>query len=549
MDLQSFLRRLIWVCMAPLLAFGLVLLVIQGRAAQRAVDHALDDAAEQLKQALDLQLEIRLRALSALARSPLFDGPEFGAAAYAELQAYRQGLDTHVLLADEGGQMLLNTRAPLGQPLPRLPVPKGRSALDEAWLSGRPTVGDAIMGPFVGVWVVPLVAPVQRPGRPRSTLVASLETRWFQGFLDAHVLPQDVGAAIRDSAGATVARRGQVGESGDDSSLAGPGVVLLSEQSPYAVVLQMHPWEYHRPAMLDLAFVMSFLGLASLGAVLGARAAAGRFQKGLASLVAGSTSADDEDVLEIRAIRQRLQALDREREQSRVELRRLVDELARAQEGERRRIALDIHDDLQQRLAAIRLAADRLAGESEVAPTVRQQATALADKAGEAIRSTRRLINALRPQLLDDLGLAAALEDLVSRFAVETGIDGRFQERALDAPALQTATPLAISLFRVAQEALNYVAKHAQAQEVIVTLSPSADGGVELRVIDDGCGLQPRGPGAAPTMGLVGMRERMRAVGGELLVRPATGRGTDVIARAPIPAPPGHKSPAQATTA
>jgi signal transduction histidine kinase len=254
----------------------------------------------------------------------------------------------------------------------------------------------------------------------------------------------------------------------------------------------------------------------------------------LATLVAGSTQADVDDVLEIQVIRQRLQTLEIEREQSRTELRRLVDELGRTQERERRRIALDIHDDLQQRLAAIRLAAGRLGAEAAAVPTVRQQALALADRASEALLSTRRIINALRPQILDDLGLCAALEDMVARFAAETGVDARFNDLAPDAPALLTATPLATGLFRVAQEALSNVAKHAQAQEVVVTLSPFPGGRVELRVIDDGCGLRAPHAGAHAALGLVGMRERMRALGGEMLIGPAPRCGTEVIARAPV---------------
>lgn len=548
MRLQSFLRRLVWVCMTPLLGLGLVSLAIHVRETRQAVEHALDDAARQLQQALDAQLELRLLTLAALAQSPLLDGPEFGPRAYAELLAYRQGLHTQVLLADAGGQMLLNTRLPYGQPLPRLPVPRGRSAVEEAWRSGRPAVGDALMGPVAGVRLVPLVAPVQRAGRPPLTLVATVEVGWFQDFLDEHLLPEGVGAALLDGTGAALARRGQVAEADAGDPGTGARVVLSSRQAPYTLVLEMDSRAYHLPMLSDLAFLSSAIALGVLAAVLGARVAARRLQLGLASLATGCAPPGGEEVLEIRSARLRLETLDREREQSRLELQRLVDERERVQEAERRRIALDIHDDLQQRLAAIRLATGRLAAMPDAVPPVRQQAQALEQKVGEAMRSTRRIINALRPQLLDDLGLAAALEDLAARFAAETGVDARVQARELDAPALQTATPLSTSLFRVAQEALQNAAKHAQAREVIITLALAGDDVVELRVVDDGRGLQPRAPGAAPALGLVGMRERMRAVGGELVVRPAPRHGTEVVARVPLPsAPQTHVLPAPPT--
>lgn len=548
MTLQSLLRRLVWVCLAPLLVLGLVFVGVQVRETWQEEDRELENAAALMKQALDARLEMRLRTLSALAQSPLLDGPDFGPQAHAELQAYWLGLQTHVLLADRGGQMLLNTRVPYGQPLPRLPVPPGRSAVDEAWRTGQSVVGDALMGPVAGVRLVPLVAPVQRPGQPGATLVATLEAQWFQAFVDERLLPDGVGVVLRDSTGTPLARRGQVDDGQTAPPWGGGRVVLKTAQAPYTLVLQMRAWDYHAPVLSDLGFFAAALALGVLSAVFAVRAPARQLQRGLASLAAGSATPPGEEVLEIRATRLRLEALDRERAQYRSELQRLVDELAQAQEGERRRIALDIHDDLQQRLAAIRLAAGRLGDDPAAAPAVREQAQALNQKAGEAIGATRRIINALRPQVLNDLGLAAALEDLVARFGAQTGVDARLQDRSLDVPALQTATPLATSLFRVAQEALNNVAKHAQAQEVIVTLTPVGEGAVELRVIDDGLGLQPRAPGSPPSLGMVGMRERMRAVGGELLVRPAPGRGTEVVARAPLPANAAAPTPAQAVS-
>ena len=537
MTLQSFLRRLVWVCMAPLLGLALVFMVIHVRETRSAVDDALDDAGAQLKLALDARLELRLRTLAALAQSPLLDGPDFGPQVHAELQAFREALQTHVLLADAGGRMLLNTRVPYGQPLPRLPVSKGRSAVEEAWRTGRPAVGDALTGPVAQLRLVPLVVPVLREGQPRATLVATLETRWFQDFLDEPVFPEGVGAALLDSTGEVLARRGLEKEAAAAGPWEGRRLIVSADQAPFTLVLQMQPGAYHLPVLKDLGFLAAAIALGVLTALLGARRAARQLQRGLSSLATGTVAPGGEELFEIGATRMRLETLDREREEYRRELQRLIDEFAQAQEGERRRIALDIHDDLQQRLAAIRLAAGRLGAEVGAAASVREQARALEDKADEAIRSTRRIINALRPQVLDDLGLAAALEDLVARFGAETGVDARFQERKLDAPDLQTATLLATSLFRVAQEALNNVAKHAQAREVIVTLAPGGAGVVELRVIDDGRGLQARAPGARASLGLLGMRERMRGVGGDLTVRPASGRGTEVIARAPLAMP------------
>jgi len=232
------------------------------------------------------------------------------------------------------------------------------------------------------------------------------------------------------------------------------------------------------------------------------------------------------------------QAAVQELEQSRAELRWLLQQLTHAQEQERQRIALDIHDDLQQALASIKLTAAALGhADGELQQPQRRELTAALDQqVAQAVLSTRRIIDGLRPPALDDLGLAAALEALVARFGRETGLECSFDADGLEDDERAVVPALAITLYRVAQEALNNVRKHAQARGLSVQLIQGADGQIELRVRDDGRGLPPTAlasAGSGSGSGMAGMRERMRAAGGSFELRPAEGGGTEVVARAP----------------
>jgi PAS domain S-box-containing protein len=240
------------------------------------------------------------------------------------------------------------------------------------------------------------------------------------------------------------------------------------------------------------------------------------------------------------------------------DLQRLISQQDRVQEEERKRIARELHDDLQQRLAAILINVSAAAVQLRRDPDSAERALAAADElAGTAIDSTRRIVKDLRPQMLDELGLVAALEALAAQFTEATGIacDVHADERARDA----ADAPLkATCLYRVAQESLNNVAKHARASQVELRLSlagpdpgPSAVGGAEaneqlsLRVCDNGQGM-PRGtPGGTlaaaarkpESFGLLGMTERLRMLGGTLQVQSTPGKGTVVEARLPVREP------------
>jgi PAS domain S-box-containing protein len=222
---------------------------------------------------------------------------------------------------------------------------------------------------------------------------------------------------------------------------------------------------------------------------------------------------------------------------SHAELRRLLAAQDKVQEHERKRIARELHDDLQQTLAAIRIdlvaAAQRLdSAPDEVAPLLEETG----ELAAAALESTRRLINDLRPQMLEDLGLVPALEALASRFQRRTGVDCRVTEQAEGGSAAPLPPELATCLYRVTQEALGNVARHAHATRVRIRLRYSAEHHVVLRIGDDGQGMITGEPRKPASFGLLGMQERVRALGGTLRVESRPGAGMTIEASVPLAA-------------
>ncbi len=211
-----------------------------------------------------------------------------------------------------------------------------------------------------------------------------------------------------------------------------------------------------------------------------------------------------------------------------------------AQEAERRRLAGELHDELGQSLTALALQLDRVA--PKVPDTARPEVVGARDLALELVEDTRALARRLRPEGLDALGLTAALTNLVERLSARTGlpVDRRL---ARELPPLDPDAELV--LFRVAQESLTNVIRHADATRAEVALA-AADGTVTLVVSDDGVGVDGRGAGG-DGRGILLMRERAMLVGGELAVtdRP-DGPGTVVRLRvpaSPLPAQGGASGP------
>lgn len=212
--------------------------------------------------------------------------------------------------------------------------------------------------------------------------------------------------------------------------------------------------------------------------------------------------------------------LDRLQDERQESARRILE----AHESERADIARDLHDEVGQGLTTLLLQLDGLA---ERTPSQRAAIEEAKQSVRRALDEVRRLASRLRPEILEQLGLVSALTELTRTFSRASGI--RVERRfATSLPALETAAELVV--YRIVQESLTNIARHAQAARVTVSLERDLDG-VVVRVVDDGSGLNgdPEEHG-----GLRGMRERALLVGGRLEVGQVSPSGVEVRLEVPI---------------
>jgi len=209
--------------------------------------------------------------------------------------------------------------------------------------------------------------------------------------------------------------------------------------------------------------------------------------------------------------------------------------LIRVSEEEKARLARELHDEMGANLTAIGMhlssVGDQLKdSHPEQADTLARARATLVD----TVELKRRIIEDLRPSLLDNMGLAAALESYCHDFCRATGVDC---EALIDAGVDRAAPTQAIALFRITQESLNNVAKYAKAKHVVVHLAIEGEALV-LEVSDDGVGIPPDAMRRPKSHGLLGMRERALLLGGTLRVgRGVNGIGTSVHACVPLAVP------------
>jgi PAS domain S-box-containing protein len=216
---------------------------------------------------------------------------------------------------------------------------------------------------------------------------------------------------------------------------------------------------------------------------------------------------------------------------SREQLRELSRWTQSAIEGERTRIAREIHDELGQELSLLQLdlglILDRL---PKVAKDLRTQAKAMTKLIDSAIRSVQKISTELRPTLLDNLGLGAAVDWVASDFQKRTKIRCRV---SVDPPDLKLDQERSTAFFRILQEALTNVLRHAKATRVDVHLE-KRDESVVLTVRDNGTGISPHRITDPKSVGLTGMRERVYPWRGNVAISGTPGEGTEVIVTIPL---------------
>jgi signal transduction histidine kinase len=205
-------------------------------------------------------------------------------------------------------------------------------------------------------------------------------------------------------------------------------------------------------------------------------------------------------------------------------LRRVVS----AQEAERRRLARELHDETGQALTSILLGL-RAVEDAEGELELREAIGEVRDLVRSTLRDVRRLAVELRPTALDDFGLVPALERLTDSFAEQTGISVDFQASLTSG---RLPTEIETALYRIVQESLTNIVKHARAGSVSVVLTRKEDA-VSVVVEDDGVGFEPGRPRDGG-IGLLGMQERVALLGGRLAIESRPGAGTTFVAEVPL---------------
>jgi len=221
---------------------------------------------------------------------------------------------------------------------------------------------------------------------------------------------------------------------------------------------------------------------------------------------------------------------ERELEESREQLRRLSTSLQAVREEEKTRIARELHDELGQSLTGLKMDLAQLG--SQLRPEqsdALNRAKSMQSLLDTTVASVRRIATELRPLMLDDLGLVPTIEWLVHDFSQRSGIA---VELTLPSAEFDVGPELSTAVFRVLQESLTNVARHAQASRVAVALS-GTDNNVELRVQDNGKGIGAAGAGGAKTLGVLGMRERTAILGGTFTLESEPGMGTSIVMMIP----------------
>ena len=227
-------------------------------------------------------------------------------------------------------------------------------------------------------------------------------------------------------------------------------------------------------------------------------------------------------------LERRAAAENRTRE-SEKSLKALSDRLLTAHEQERLRIARELHDDLGQALTALKMDVIGLLEKTPPSPEVRPMTDRILRTVDSTVTSVQRISSELRPGVLDDLGLYAAIESEALLFEERTGIEC---ELSLQEDASIDKT-FGVVIYRILQEALTNVARHSNASRVEIRIRQRADT-LFLEVRDDGRGIKPAEITGASSLGLAGIRERADMIGATALIEGVPGRGTIVSIRIPL---------------
>lgn len=550
--LHDYLRRLNGLWLAPLLVVALALggyALYQVHQQRRA---EVQTMAARLAADVDADLQRRLHGLQALAVSIAQSHPGGSLRDWhKEARDYDLTFNAPVLLVDANRRVLFSSRLALGTPLPLLPKPPGRLDLEDALATGRPKIGDVLFGPIVGQSVVPITVPVA--GTPMA-LVGVVVVDHYAELILRQRLPATWQAAVVDSVGQLIGGTvhedswaGRMGPpaAGGDSRTGGPRALSESRlavegtvSAPFRLIVRLDPLDFYRPHLqIGLALLLS-VTMAVGGAALVARRASQGLLASVGRLANGRAAGHGTDPARPPVAIPRIVEI----EAARDALAKASQAVHQAEETERERIGRELHDGLQQELAAAKMFLELAAADVHGG----KDPTELLDRGRKGLEKVMQgiddAVRDLRPRELSMLGLSASLEQLVQQLRVVGQLRVELEYVGPQDAADALPQPVANVLYRIAQESLNNVRKHARASFVHVALDLSNPAEVRLAVRDDGIGFSWLAGHDGPSVGLRGMLHRAKSLHGELRVEKGmhgdAQRGTTVTVRIPLEQPP-----------
>lgn len=218
--------------------------------------------------------------------------------------------------------------------------------------------------------------------------------------------------------------------------------------------------------------------------------------------------------------------------ESEANLLELSNHLQRVREEDRTHFARELHDELGQNMTALRIECNALAKALPTAPpTIKAKLDSMDKMIEDTLNATRRICEDMRPGMLDDLGLEAALSHYAKQFTTQHGVAC---DLSMDRQNYGLDEPLSTAIYRLVQEGLTNIARHANASYALISLEDRGDE-IMLTIADDGCGIsvEPDNDTKRKHYGLLGMRERVQLLHGHIFVDSAAGRGTHIEVKIP----------------
>lgn len=320
--IQGFLSRLILLCVLPLVLLAFFLAGVHIDTLQRHQGDEARDRALNIMSAIDRDLSARIAALQTIATSTFMESPSRLGEFYGLAQGFRKSFTGHVVLSDMSTRMLLNTRLPLGSPLPKLPVPSGFAAAPYVMKTGKPAVGDMFHGPIAKEPLVAVVVPVKREGQLMGLLLSIIETRQYQKLLDDFELPAGYGVSIQDSEGKIIARRPPAHTRDHETRGKYEIYDAKSTVSHWSVVLEVPRLIYFRPLIFAGGALMATIILIAGITYAGGRLASRKLSQAIESLgKRPDTEGQRTAIVEIEAVRNQLDEADAATKRSSKELK------------------------------------------------------------------------------------------------------------------------------------------------------------------------------------------------------------------------------------